>query len=85
MCTMQKGWIMITIKRDDDGSYDIVSGATRLQEQLEAFGLAEVLDLDNGRTLVVHEFGDRIFALSREATVALERLADHVIDHARQH
>lgn len=76
---------MITMKRDDDGRYDIVSGATRLQEQLEAYGQAEVLDLDNGRVFVVHEFGDRIFALPEEATVALERVAADVIDHARQH
>lgn len=74
---------MITVKRDDEGGYDIVSGATRLQEQLEAFGQAEVLDLDNGRTMVVHEFGDRIFALPEEANVVLERLATHVIDRAR--
>ncbi len=74
---------MITIRRDAEGSYDIVSGASRLQEQLEAFGQAEVLDLDNGRTLVVHAFGDRVFALPEPAMVALERLANTVIEHAR--
>lgn len=76
---------MITMKRIDESSYNIVSGAVQLQEQLEAFGHAEVLDLDNGQTFVVHAFGDRVFAIPREATPALERLASEVIERARQH
>ncbi|MDR9836966.1 MULTISPECIES: hypothetical protein [Herbaspirillum] len=75
---------MITARRKDDGSFEVMSGYMRLQVQLELQGKAEVVVTGSGETLHVHEVDGRLVALSEDAQANVEDLATAAINRARR-
>lgn len=75
---------MISARRKDDGSYDVVNGHMRLKVQLDLRGQAEVIDIGSGQTVYVHEVGGKMLALSEDARANVEDLTTAAINRARR-
>lgn len=75
---------MITARKTEDGSYEVLNGHMRLKATIQAFGKAEVTDVPSGQTLFVHEVDGQLFALSADAQASLENQAVAAINRARQ-
>jgi hypothetical protein len=74
---------MITARRKDDGSFEVVSGYMRLRVQLELRGKAEVVVTGSGETVHVHEVAGSLVALSEDAQANIVDLATAAINRAR--
>ncbi|MGV3741676.1 MAG: hypothetical protein ACO1NO_05155 [Burkholderiaceae bacterium] len=70
---------MVRIAYDPDGDFCVVEGYEEFIEQMDTRGMAEVVDAMTGINYFAHEVGDQIYLLNRHAQVALERLADSLI------
>jgi hypothetical protein len=75
---------MISARRMDDSSYEVINGHMRLQIQLGAHGQAELVYIGTGQTLHVHEVGGKILALSGDAQANVEDQAAAAINRARR-
>jgi len=71
---------MIIVRKQDGGSYSVVSGGSRLKATLGLQGTAEFV---NGATGVVHEVGGDLLAISPAAQQSLEEATLVVIDAFR--
>lgn len=80
---MKKLTQMISVRKNENGTYEVVNGLSRLKEVIEHFGKAEVTDLSTGHTLVVHELDGSFVALSEEANANLEDQVLAVIHRAK--
>lgn len=74
---------MITARRNTDGSFGLVNGLARLKAQLALHSKAEVIDLETGQTVYVHEVNGALVALSEESQANVEDLANAAINRAR--
>lgn len=75
---------MITVRRQEDGSFVVMNGHTRLKVQIEMLGKAQVVDIGTGETLYVHEVGGQMLALSEESEANVDDLANAAINRARR-
>jgi hypothetical protein len=75
---------MITARKTEDGSYEVLNGHMRLKATIQAFGKAEVTDAASGATLFVYEVNGQLVALSADAQASLEDQAVAAINRARR-
>lgn len=75
---------MISAQCNNDGSYELINGHMRLKAQLLAIGHAEVLDINTGKPVYVHEVEGRLVALSEDAQANLEDAANAAVNRARK-
>lgn len=74
---------MITVKRNDDRSFEILNGHMRIKAQLQVFGKAEVFDITTGEKLHVHEVDGKMFAITEDSQANVDDLTNAIINRAR--
>lgn len=75
---------MILVRQIDDGSYEVVNGHRRLSAAIQLRGQADVQNAATGETLIVHEVGGHLLALTQESQKVVEAAADAAIDSVRK-
>lgn len=62
----------ISVRRVEDGSYEVINGIARMRAGLESGGVVEVVELGTNNKLHVHLVDGQLLALSAGAQAALE-------------
>lgn len=70
---------MIEIRRRRRGMFDVVFGLDELEDLLRNHGCAEVVDIDSGTKLEVHDVSGRMTVFSPGAISTISAAADTVI------
>ena len=72
----------ISIRRADDGAFELVDGLARLRASLDVFGVATVTDLETHETFEVHEVNGQVVAVADKPTAVVETIAATAIERA---
>jgi hypothetical protein len=74
---------VISVRKQEDQSFEILNGHTRLNVQLQIAGKAEVVNIATGEKLYVHEVDGKMVAISEDAQDNVDDLTNATINRAR--
>lgn len=72
----------IYVKKLEGGKLEVISGHMQLKAMLNEHSKADVVDIQTGEQLEVHEVGDALLAVNEAARAALQYATDAVIFNA---